>query len=197
MTILTRLRKHKMLPTALVIAVLIAAPTAANVYAQSAEDTETDNATAKETAKKETNEVTNQQQVITEETPEVTPEPSVEPEVTPDPALTAVTLAQAQVIAETEHPSSVVLSSATKTVNNEVVYKFKFADSWKIYVRASDGTVIKVQDASDKDHACQNKHKKSANKERSRERRGEGNARSANWERKDSHMHRDHRSDRH
>lgn len=156
--------KAKLLPTALIIAVLVATPTVANVYAQTADNKPV------ETTKKETNNNDNEMPIMI--TNEPTPDPNVvlvenqepTPTETPSPSpspspQTAVTLAQGQVIAETEHPESVVVASKTKTIDGQKVYKYMFDDGWKVYVRASDGTVIKVQDKKDKDHDCQNRHK--------------------------------------
>ena len=162
MTKITNLRHHKLVPTALIVAALIALPTAANVYAQTPSETMTDDT---DVVSKETNTTHTAKQLVVEtEEPTVTetptPSPSPAPTESPtDPALTAVTLAQAQAIAETEHPDSVVVTSKTKTIDGQTVYAFTFADGWKVYVRASDGTVIKVQDKANKEHACQNKHK--------------------------------------
>lgn len=164
MTKMTQLRHHKILPTALIVAALIALPATASVYAQTTTDNENNDDTTvakqQETQNKNT-ETTNETLVETEE-PIVTETPApTETEEPADPVSTAVTLAQAQAIAETEHPESVVMSSKTKTMNDQTVYVFTFADGWRVYVRASDGTVVKVQDKTNKDHACQNKYKKS------------------------------------
>ncbi len=164
MTKMTQLRHHKILPTALIVAALIALPTAASVYAQTTTDNENNDdttATKQQETQNENTETTDEVAVETEE-PIVTETPApTETEEPADPVSTAVTLAQAQAIAETEHTESVVMSSKTKALDNQTVYVFTFADGWKVYVRASDGTVIKVQDKANKDHSCQNKHKKS------------------------------------
>lgn len=162
--VVPRILKAKLLPTALIITVLVAVPTAANVYAQTADEKPT--TTTKETNNDETPTVTTTKPTPTPD-PNVVlveneePTPTESPAPSPSPELTAVTLAQAQVIAETEHPASIVVASKTKTINGQKVYKFTFDDGWKVYVRASDGTVVKVQDIAGKDHNCQNEHKKS------------------------------------
>lgn len=153
---LTQLRDAKYLPTALIVAGLIALPTAADVYAESTTSSKT--ATDHETENTKTPDglaVVNEEPIVTESKTPI----ETETETASDPALTTVTESQAQPIAETEHPESVVVESKTKTIDGQAVHVFLFADHWKVSVRASDGTVIRVQDADDKDHDCQNRHK--------------------------------------
>lgn len=153
---LTQLRDAKYLPTALIVAGLIALPTAADAYAQSTTSSKT--ATDHETENAKTPDglaVANEEPIVTESKTPI----ETETEIASDPALTTVTEAQAQPIAETEHPESVVVDSKAKTIDSQTVYVFLFADHWKVAVRASDGTVIRVQDGSDKDHDCLNRHK--------------------------------------
>lgn len=195
--VITRIMKAKLLPTALIIAVLIATPTVANVYAQTADDQPV------ETTKEETNNNEDETPIVITNEPTPTPDPDVvlvenqdpSPSPTPTPSTppqTAVTLAQAQVIAETEHPESVVVASKTKTMNDQKVYKFTFDDGWKVYVRASDGTVIKVQDKRDKDHDCQNRHKQAtaALKQQSRKSESRQQITEAKWNGGDKHWNR-------
>lgn len=194
MAILKRLQQHKLVPTAVIVIALVAAPTAANVYAQTVDDP-TDETVTEELVVTEDDETPTETPVVTEEpVVETPPETEEETEQTPSPSPTptAVTMTQAQAIAELEHPESVVVASKTKTHGGEMVYKFVFADGWKVTVRASDGTVVKVQDKSDKDHDCKNKHKKSSWKKQTngsdQSARSSENKSGDNW-------HRGHRKD--
>ncbi len=155
------------LPTALIVVALIALPATANVYAQGGEDKPKDS-TTKKTNDKETANVTNEEPAETESLlPDdqagatIVPAMAPAPSASPSPALTAVTLAQAQTIAETEHPQSVVITAKTKEFKGETAYTFTFDDGWKVLVRASDGTVVNVHDKAGKEHACKNNHKSS------------------------------------
>ena len=121
----------------------------------------------------ETKPETDEQVTPTLETPEVTlveqevpttEEPVETPVETPVVGDGAVSLAQAQVIAEAEHAGSAVKFSKTKQHEGATVFKFYFEDGWKVYVRESDGTVVRVIDASDHTHDCQNKYKQNREK---------------------------------
>ena len=199
MTKMTQLRHHKILPTALIAAALIALPATASVYAQTTTDSENND----ETTVTKQQETQNENTDTTDKTPVETEEPTVTETPAPtqneeptDPVSTAVTLAQAQAIAETEHPESVVMSSKTKAIDSQTVYVFTFADGWKVYVRAADGTVIKVQDKANKDHACQNKHKKSGvyGGNTKPNRSADSHATSASWRHGSRDNHGDHKS---
>lgn len=118
----------------------------------------------------ETKQTTEEQETPTVDTPTVTlveqevpttEEPTTDPVETPEVGNGAVTLEQAQVIAAAEHPESTIVKSKTKTHDSVKVFAFYFEDGWKVYVRESDGTVVKVLDRSDKGHDCENKYKKS------------------------------------
>lgn len=137
----------------------------------------------------------NETEVIVEE-PVVTEDPNVELVVDEESMVEVngpVTLEVAQVIAEAEHPESTVVASKEKTYNDEAVFAFYFTDDWKVFVRVSDGEVVKVKDGSEKDHACSNAYKqkyaawKKAQSVRS------------DWRSSDRHQdrsyHREHRSD--
>lgn len=194
MTKLVRLKNRKMIPIALIAAALIALPTAASVYAQTADDTTEEEITqTKQTdPDSQTTLVEIEEPTVNEETPSPSPSPMPTEDETPvTPALTVVTLAQAQVIAETEHPDSVVIKAMQKTLAGEKVYKFMFDDGWKIYVRASDGTVVKVQDKGGKDHPCHNKHRKSGvyGEDKQLQQRINSHAANTTWKKKSKHSH--------
>lgn len=157
-------RNLKKTAMVLVAAGLIAVPVTAHVYAQSNDDSESDTttvtstpATAADVATAVETEPATTETVAAETT---TTDETTEPEVSTPETDTSVTLAEAQVIAETEHPDSTVVKSMTKEKDGQVLYAFYFADGWKVYVQASDGTVVEVKDKSGKDHDCQNKHQK-------------------------------------
>jgi len=95
--------------------------------------------------------------LVEEEMP-VTEEPVVTPVDDPETGSDAVTLEQARVIAEAEHTTNAVKFSKTKQYDGAAVFKFYFTDGWKVYVRESDGAVVRVIDASDVKHDYQNKY---------------------------------------
>lgn len=149
-----------------------------------------------ETPTIETPEVT----LVEEETPitETPSDPVTTPVVEPEVDAT-VTLAQAQIIAEAEHEGAVVKASKTKSIKSETVYAFYFNDNWKIYVRATDGSVVKVLDNSGKGHGFQNTYKQ--NKEKAaavstQGRRGDDNGRRDYGQSWDHRKDGDHRNNR-
>lgn len=158
---LHQIKQSRKLLLALVVAGIIAIPVGVTAYAQSGN-------TNDEITQEVDKEVVTDPEVTDEEVPQITPvvqeeivptpqTPTEEPVV--DPA-TEVTLAEAQVIAEAEHTGSTVVSTKTKTMDGATVYVFVFADNWKVYVGAADGTVLKVKDPGDKEHSCNNTFKK-------------------------------------
>lgn len=110
-----------------------------------AEDQSTSNTTTQDTPATTVNTQT------TQETPVEDPSTTVDAD--------GVTLAEAQIIAETEHPNVTLKKVTTKVVDGAAAYAFYFEDGWKVYVRAADGVVVKVQDGSQKQHNCKNKLK--------------------------------------
>jgi hypothetical protein len=73
-----------------------------------------------------------------------------------------VNLGEAQLIAQAEHSESTIINTKIKTVDGNAVYAFYFEDGWKVYVQAIDGRVVRVFDASDKKHDCENKKMKNS-----------------------------------
>jgi len=53
-------------------------------------------------------------------------------------------------IAADEHPNVDILSAKLILLSGEKVYKVSFADSWTIYVRASDGDIVVIKDWAQK-----------------------------------------------
>ncbi len=161
---MVKISKFKNVFVIALFASVLATPLAIRAYAQEDEiPTETETVETVETVEvveEETTEEPIVEEVVVPvvETPEVIEEdeePVVEePEVPAEP--TAVALAEAVIIAQTEHPDSEVVMAKVKLkkLDAEKVYKVVFADGWRIYVRASDGEIVRIKDASDKKHDC-------------------------------------------
>lgn len=69
---------------------------------------------------------------------------------------TPVTLAAAIGIAMEEHPDIEVIMAKVKMkmLNEDKVYKIVFYDGWRIYVRASDGEIVRIKDNENQRHNC-------------------------------------------
>lgn len=148
-----KLRRFKKLFIVALLAGVLVAPLAIRAYAQ--EDT-----TPTEETQTQTEE---QEQEQEEELEESTPPPAPEEEVVEEdeqpvdegqeaPAPQEVDLAAAIGIAQAQHPDSEVILARVKLkkLSGEKVYKIVFADGWRIYVRASDGEIVRIKDASNK-----------------------------------------------
>jgi len=72
------------------------------------------------------------------------------------PVMTAISLSDAITIAEAEHPDvEVVLAKVKlKKLGEEKVYKVVFADGWRVYIAVDDGEILRIKDASNKEHDC-------------------------------------------
>lgn len=157
----------KIMMIALVAGLLIV-PTAVNAYnsdeepvvsttpvAEVVETPEETPAPVVETVVETETPVTETETVV--ETPEVeTPAPE-DPEtpIVDD----GVTLGEAQIIAQTEHPNVALKSVKLSVYEGNSVYVFKFEDGWKIYVNALDGTVVLSVDKQSHKQGCKNKLK--------------------------------------
>lgn len=94
------------------------------------------------------------------ETPveEVPPVDVVDEDETPieEPVETEVTINDAIIIAQAEHPDVEVVLAKVKLakLGEDKVYKIAFADGWRIYVAADDGEILRIKDPSDNKHDC-------------------------------------------
>lgn len=77
----------------------------------------------------------------------------------------AVDLAAAIGIAQAEHPGVEVLRAQVKLkmLDEHKVFKIVFADGWRIYVRASDGEIVRIKDAANKKHDCSKRGQQAVN----------------------------------
>lgn len=154
-----KIKKFNKLIVIALFAVALATPLAVNVYAQDEPENNTEEITETETTEleevveevpaPETEEV---EEEIIEEVIEEDEEPVVEEPTNP----VAVSLAEAVLIAQAEHPDVEVVMAKVKLkkLDDEKVFKVVFADGWRIYVRASDGEIVRIKDASNKKHDC-------------------------------------------
>lgn len=157
----------KKTPVLLALVAVLLAPMVVRAYAQ--EDTTTEPPAVEQTVTEEPTE--QPQEPVEPEAPVEEPveqpeEPPVEEEVPENPDTTVdpdgVTLGEAQIIAQTEHSGSTIKQVKTKVLDGNAVYVFVFEDGWKVYVRATDGLVVKSEDKSNKEHGCKNKLKDDA-----------------------------------
>jgi len=146
---------RKLAVIALLASVLAAAPFAIRAYAQNDDQANP----VVETVEEEQNE---EQPQTEEETPpppeeeEVTEEDETPVEEEEAPVPTPVSITDAIAIAQAEHPGVEVVMAKVKLkkLEDKKVYKIVFADGWRIYVRASDGQIVRIKDASNKKRAC-------------------------------------------
>lgn len=193
------------------IASMLLLPVAVKVYAHEQTDVGLESTQNTETVLSDTTEGTPEEEtstpqeeatvddiVDTETEPVATEEPEVQDPETPI-AVGGVTLAEAQIIAEAEHPDAILKKVTTGVVDGQSVYVFKFADGWKVSVRALDGVVIAVKDGSQKNHSCKNKLKDNAEfqswlQSRKDKRNSDGNQRKS---KKHGHSDKKHQGHRH
>lgn len=147
----------------LALAAVLLLPTVVRVYAQSTtpEEPVVEEETVEEEVLPETSVPEEPMEEVIEETlpeEEIVVDPVDETDTEDDEVPInepdeGITLDQAIIIAQAEHPGVAVL--AKKAVNKHGVesYKIKFEDGWKVYV-ATDGTIIKVVDPSTKVRKC-------------------------------------------
>lgn len=149
-----KIRRFKKLLMIALLASVLVTPIAIKSYAQ--EDT---------TPAEETQTQTEEQEQEVE--PDPTPPPGPEEETVEDdeqpvdggqdpPTPQEVDLAAAITIAQAQHPDVEVIMAKVKLkkLDGEKVYKVVFADGWRIYVRASDGEIVRIKDASNKKREC-------------------------------------------
>lgn len=158
MQYMQKVKRFKKLFIVALLASVLVAPLAIKSYAQESvtpdeetqAQTEEQNQEQEEEQGTETEESTPPDEEVVEEDEQPVDE---EEEVT---APQEVDLAAAIGIAQAQHLDSEVIMAKVKLkkLSGEKVYKVVFADGWRIYVRASDGEIIRVKDGSNKKHEC-------------------------------------------
>ena len=154
-----QLKQFKKLFIVALLASVLVAPLAINAYAQESVQTE-------ELPETQTEEQNQEQEEEQETEPEESTPPSIEEEAVEEDeqpvdeeetvAPQEVDLAGAIGIAKAQHPDSEVILAKVKLkkLSGEKVYKIVFADGWRIYVRASDGEIVRIKDGSNKKREC-------------------------------------------
>lgn len=150
------------------LAGLLIVPTAVNAYSNDVDPAVSTTPVTETTEQAEEPTVPAAETAVATDTPTIETETVVEtPEIeTPAPENPetpivddGVTLGDAQIIAQTEHPGVALKSVKLSVYEGNSVYVFKFDDGWKIYVNALDGTVVLSVDKQSRGHDCKNKLK--------------------------------------